>query len=184
MGFTSFVDLVRPITCRVCYSPNKQTRLRAEKWASRKLRCWLTACMRKRHGASWLIALCWLRSRPGRLLKHLQVTSAHDTIVLTRNDRSKVGIAKAAGFPVAPVRASPNRTRIAPACIYFTMKAGCVFLKPTANCCIPLAARPKNIRFDQEIFDAVKQLLVSSPCFGFQVPSLSHRGKTLPVSCN
>eukprot|EP00903_Cladosiphon_okamuranus_P016531 g15251.t1 len=48
------------------------TRLREEKWASRKLRCWLTACMRKRHHASWLIALCWLRSRPGRLLKHLQ----------------------------------------------------------------------------------------------------------------
>eukprot|EP00752_Nemacystus_decipiens_P001572 g1533.t1 len=47
-------------------------RLRAERWASRKLRCWLTACMRKRNHASWVIALCWLRSCPGRLLKHLQ----------------------------------------------------------------------------------------------------------------
>ncbi|CAM9759100.1 unnamed protein product [Scytosiphon promiscuus] len=47
-------------------------RLRAERWASRKLRCWLTACMKRKHHASWLIALCWLTSRPGRLLKHLQ----------------------------------------------------------------------------------------------------------------
>lgn len=61
--------------------PSEHIRLRAEKWASRKLRCWLTACMKKRHHASWLIALCWLRSRNGRLLKHLQVRPAHYTIV-------------------------------------------------------------------------------------------------------
>lgn len=44
-----------------------------ERWAGRKLRCWMKCCMKRRHEASRAIAFRWLTFRPGRLLRHLQV---------------------------------------------------------------------------------------------------------------
>ena len=47
-------------------------RLRRQKWARRKIRCFLTARMNHRHDSSRRIAFCWWRALPGRFLRHLE----------------------------------------------------------------------------------------------------------------
>jgi len=48
-------------------------RLRLEKWANRKLRCWARVMMKKRNNASKKIAFAFWRGKRGRFLDHLKV---------------------------------------------------------------------------------------------------------------
>ena len=52
---------------------NLVARLRLEKWANRKLRCWARVMMKKRNKASRKIAFAFWRGKKGRFLDHLKV---------------------------------------------------------------------------------------------------------------
>ncbi|GMH56705.1 hypothetical protein TrRE_jg4376, partial [Triparma retinervis] len=52
---------------------NLVARLRLEKWANRKLRCWARGMMKKRNKASRKIAFAFWRGKRGRFLEHLKV---------------------------------------------------------------------------------------------------------------